>query len=454
MFLHLARVTPCLWLMLINATTVAEITGLNEILISRFQIIIEAISCNHPVDTKKFDVYARETARLYIQLYSWLPMSPTTHKILMHGGMVIENFMLPIGQLSEEAAEARNKHYKEYKSRFARTCSRKSTIHDVFYRLLLTSDPYMSLSQLKHSKASSLELSKGTLDLLITDETDDDDASESFSSTRSPSPSWYTSPSSSQTSSPSSSQSSSPSTSPANGRRRSLSRSPLPANDRRRSPSRSPLPANDRQRSLSRSPSPAANDRRRSPSRSPLPANDRQLSPSRSPLPANDRQRSPSRSPSPANDRQRSPSRSPSPANDRRRSPSEASPLPPSRLPSAGLRLKWIMDERVVKKTTQGFSKSPFDLNHMLEEMGCITWCQHIINDEQFHACAEFLSRRYQSEDGPDSGQIQFLLGKILPAWVMNTFAYEHGMSLSEAVDYMRRMDKEETERLMDLDSD
>ncbi|GAB0100724.1 uncharacterized protein DMENIID0001_168090 [Sergentomyia squamirostris] len=108
-----------------NSSYVTEITGLIEILISRFQTIIEAISCDQPVDAKKFDSYARETAHLYIQLYSWLPMALTMHNILLHDGKVIEYFIVLIGQLIEEEAESCNKHYKQLQtcSRFARTCS-------------------------------------------------------------------------------------------------------------------------------------------------------------------------------------------------------------------------------------------------------------------------------------------------------------------------------------------
>lgn len=37
-------------------------------------------------------------------------MTSTMHKILIHGAVITKNALLPIGQLSEEAAEARNKH--------------------------------------------------------------------------------------------------------------------------------------------------------------------------------------------------------------------------------------------------------------------------------------------------------------------------------------------------------
>jgi len=42
-------------------------------------------------------------------------MTPTMHKILIHGAIVIENAQLHIGKLSEEAAEARNKYVRVYR---------------------------------------------------------------------------------------------------------------------------------------------------------------------------------------------------------------------------------------------------------------------------------------------------------------------------------------------------
>ncbi|KAJ4443298.1 hypothetical protein ANN_04966 [Periplaneta americana] len=65
--------------------------GMNVELIYRFRVILEVISTGHKVDTLKFAAYAMDTAKLYVQLYSWHPMTPTMHKILIHGPTVIEN---------------------------------------------------------------------------------------------------------------------------------------------------------------------------------------------------------------------------------------------------------------------------------------------------------------------------------------------------------------------------
>lgn len=71
-------------------------------------------------------------------------MTPTMHKIFTHGGTIIETALLPIGQLSEEAAEARNKHFRVYRENLARKFSREQCNLDVHHRLLLNSDPLIS----------------------------------------------------------------------------------------------------------------------------------------------------------------------------------------------------------------------------------------------------------------------------------------------------------------------
>jgi hypothetical protein len=73
-------------------------------LIKNCKIILEVISSGHKINVEKFNKFATETAELYVKLYGWYPMTPTLHKVLIHGPAIIENAMLPIGQLSEEAA--------------------------------------------------------------------------------------------------------------------------------------------------------------------------------------------------------------------------------------------------------------------------------------------------------------------------------------------------------------
>ena len=60
--------------------------------------------------------YADKTSELYIQLYLWHPTPATMHTIFMYVSHYIRIYVpipiyVAIGQLSEEAPEARNKHF-------------------------------------------------------------------------------------------------------------------------------------------------------------------------------------------------------------------------------------------------------------------------------------------------------------------------------------------------------
>lgn len=69
----------------------SEILGVDQDLIYHFKVILETISCGYKINTQKFSEYAMETAKLYVQLYNWHPMTPTVHKILIYGAIVIEH---------------------------------------------------------------------------------------------------------------------------------------------------------------------------------------------------------------------------------------------------------------------------------------------------------------------------------------------------------------------------
>ena len=62
----------------------------------------------------------------------------------MHGAKIIKLASLPIGHLSEEAQEARNKDYREYRRYHSRKFSRTATNEDVMQLLLASSDPFIN----------------------------------------------------------------------------------------------------------------------------------------------------------------------------------------------------------------------------------------------------------------------------------------------------------------------
>lgn len=127
-----------------NAKKSSEITGVNVELIERFHVLLETINCGFEINLNKFDKYTQETRNLYLKLYSWYPMPVSVHKLLFHGKDIISSCILPIGQLSEEAQEARNKDCRKYRECFTRKTSRVDTNLDLIRRLLITSDPLIA----------------------------------------------------------------------------------------------------------------------------------------------------------------------------------------------------------------------------------------------------------------------------------------------------------------------
>ena len=120
-------------------------------------------------------------------------MPTSIHVVLIHGPLIIEWAPLPIGQLSEEAQESRNKDIKRYREHFSRKCSRESTMTDLFHWLLVSSDPLMSSlrsdqpKKNKNLSSEALKLLTGNSDdssaALIPDDSDvSDDANDDFAS--------------------------------------------------------------------------------------------------------------------------------------------------------------------------------------------------------------------------------------------------------------------------------
>lgn len=173
----------------------SQITGLSEELLRRSNVILRTLSSGFEIDTCKFDEYATDTARILVNEYGWYKMPPSIHKILIHGGEIIKNAILPIGTLSEEAQEALNHQFKYIRQQRTRKRSRLHTAQDILQYLILFSDPYITLtSNGKLHRAPSrkallpevlalLREPDGQLNLLEQPEESDEDCDEDDDST-------------------------------------------------------------------------------------------------------------------------------------------------------------------------------------------------------------------------------------------------------------------------------
>jgi len=73
------------------------------------------LASGYKINAAKFGEYALDTARKLISLYPWYYLPPSIHKILVHAPDVINYALVSIGELSEEAAESKDKDIKMFK---------------------------------------------------------------------------------------------------------------------------------------------------------------------------------------------------------------------------------------------------------------------------------------------------------------------------------------------------
>ncbi|KAF0307092.1 hypothetical protein FJT64_021505 [Amphibalanus amphitrite] len=130
----------------------AACTGVDEQLISRMGTILQAVSYFHRLDTAALAKYCEETAELYVRLYGQHPMSTTVHKLLTHSAAVVDSCHLPIGTMSEEAAEAANKRLRQYRLGHTRKDSRVHTMSDLLGYMMVASDPLVSSLSLQRRR--------------------------------------------------------------------------------------------------------------------------------------------------------------------------------------------------------------------------------------------------------------------------------------------------------------
>lgn len=122
----------------------AACTGVDKQLIRDLLVVLQAVSCFYPLKPAALQAFCRRVAQRYVDLYSWRPMNTTLHKLLRHSAAVVEHCMLPLGMMSEEAAEATHKRVRQYRLRHTRKDSRSHTMWDLMSYLLVASDPLLS----------------------------------------------------------------------------------------------------------------------------------------------------------------------------------------------------------------------------------------------------------------------------------------------------------------------
>lgn len=148
-----------------NPSLLAEITELDPTLVNNLSLLLSALSSKFSINHEEFGKLCEETKSIYKNHYDNIPMNVSLHKLLDHGVSIIMNSILPPSYFCEEAAEAKNKLYRNDRLQHARKTSRTDNLSDVIKRACLTSDPYISSKSLATNLKKKKKLSPLSLDL-------------------------------------------------------------------------------------------------------------------------------------------------------------------------------------------------------------------------------------------------------------------------------------------------
>ena len=110
-------------------------------LVSNLDIIWRAMSNGKHINPIQFEKLCEKTLHQYMIDAGWYSLSPTLHRVLVHGRDIIEATPIAIGATSEEGSEANAKFARRFLQHHTRKTSHKDTMFDLFHRLMDISDP-------------------------------------------------------------------------------------------------------------------------------------------------------------------------------------------------------------------------------------------------------------------------------------------------------------------------
>ncbi|CAL4215339.1 unnamed protein product [Meganyctiphanes norvegica] len=130
----------------------SRLTGVDREILHRFSVILTAISLDYEINTDAFGSYCRETADYFGQIYQWFELPSIVHKLLYHGKQMAEEFIIPIGMMSEEAQIARNRDSKTFIQRLGRKEITEQILMEMVKHMMVLGDPIMSTADLETRK--------------------------------------------------------------------------------------------------------------------------------------------------------------------------------------------------------------------------------------------------------------------------------------------------------------
>ncbi|GFV71004.1 dna-mediated transposase [Trichonephila clavipes] len=144
-----------------NPVIASSIKGIDEMLIKKLHVVLTTIAYGYEMDVQKFKEFYLTTAELYVALCPCSNKPQSLHKALIHGGLLVNGSILHIGQMSEEAIEARNKDSTYFREHHSRKLNSKKSMEDMIQMLIVSKDPYIA-SLRKNKRRKKRIFAKGS----------------------------------------------------------------------------------------------------------------------------------------------------------------------------------------------------------------------------------------------------------------------------------------------------
>lgn len=128
-----------------NYTKISQITELNESILKRTYILLLCTSSTtSKINIEKYKEFAKKLAKDYLEMYSFVNISPSFHKLMFHSPHMAQLVDEPLGRYSEENVEVNHQIVKKAKRHHIRRDSRAHGNIDLQQRFLVESDPLIS----------------------------------------------------------------------------------------------------------------------------------------------------------------------------------------------------------------------------------------------------------------------------------------------------------------------
>ncbi|KAG5884210.1 hypothetical protein JTB14_019358 [Gonioctena quinquepunctata] len=100
----------------------------------------------------KLKINALKTFVIYLKYYPRYNVPTIIRRVLIYGDIIIRDAIPPIGLISEDAQESKNKAMKTYRQGYTGKFPREQTMEDLFHQLLVSSDPYITSMRILSQK--------------------------------------------------------------------------------------------------------------------------------------------------------------------------------------------------------------------------------------------------------------------------------------------------------------